>query len=148
MRFTRLEKGEVRKAAYYYQQGLTYVDEDQEFSRQHLFLETGEPEPFFPSSTYHNLARLAYERNELRDAQRYLSQALALREKPEEAVHLLASGALIQARLLYASGETAQALDTLSQWEMHTPFPWSVRAIRACRARLHLADGDLSAVEQ
>lgn len=143
-----LEKGEVRRASHYYQQALTYVDEDQEFSRQQLLLETGEAEPFFPSSTYHNLARLAYERNELADARSYLSQALALREKPEEAIHLLASGALIQARLLHASGETAQALDKLSQWEMHTPFPWSVRAIRTCRARLHLGDGDLSAVEQ
>ncbi|EFH89216.1 hypothetical protein [Ktedonobacter racemifer] len=131
-----LEKGEVRKAAYYYQQGLTYVDEDQEFSRQHLLLETGEPEPFFPSSTYHNLARLAYERNEMADAQSYLSQALALREKPEEAVHIQASGAFIQARLLHASGETVQALDTLSQWEMHTsPLTLSQPPYRAITTR-------------
>jgi ATP/maltotriose-dependent transcriptional regulator MalT len=31
---------------------------------------------------------------------------------------------------------------------MQTHFPWSLRAIRACRARLRLAAGDLPAVEQ
>ncbi|GHO81501.1 hypothetical protein KSD_92720 [Ktedonobacter sp. SOSP1-85] len=31
---------------------------------------------------------------------------------------------------------------------MHTHIPWSVRVIRVCRARLQLAAGDLSAVEQ
>lgn len=143
-----LEKGELRRASHYSQQALAHINEDQEISRQQLFLETGEAEPFFTSWAYHCLARLAYERNEPADARRSLSQTLALREKPEEGVHILASGVLIQARLLHASGETVQALDTLSQWEMHTLFPWSVRAIRACRARLHLADGDLSAVEQ
>jgi LuxR family maltose regulon positive regulatory protein len=104
-----LEKVELRRASHHYRQALAHVDENQEISRQQLLLETGDAEPFFPSWAYHSLARLAYERNELADARRYLSQALALREKPEKEVHILASGALIQARLLHASGETAQA---------------------------------------
>jgi LuxR family maltose regulon positive regulatory protein len=142
-----LEKGELRRASHYSHQALAHVNEDQEISRQQLLLETGEAEPFFTSWAYHRLAQLSYERNELADARRFLSQALALREKPEEGVHVLASGALIQARLLHHAGEAAAAQDALSKWEMHARFPWSVRAIRMCQARLYLADGDLSAVE-
>ncbi|GHO81524.1 LuxR family transcriptional regulator [Ktedonobacter sp. SOSP1-85] len=141
-----LQKGELNRASRYYQQALALFDEDQEIFRQQ-FLSTGGKDPFFTSWAYHSLAQLSYERNDLASAQRSLSQALALREKLEAGVHVLASGALIQARLLHTSGETAQAQDVLSKWEMHTRFPWSVRAIRACRARLHLIDGDLSMVE-
>ncbi|GHO68060.1 hypothetical protein KSC_069520 [Ktedonobacter sp. SOSP1-52] len=61
---------------------------------------------------------------------RSLSAALMLREKPETEVHVLASGSFIQARLMHALGEIAQAQDVLSEWEMHTRFPWSLRAPR------------------
>lgn len=143
-----LEKGELHRASHYSHQALAHIDEDQETARQQLLLETGDIEPFFTSWAYHCLAQLSYEHNELASAQRYLSQTQALREKLEKGVHILASGSFIQARLLHASGEPTRALDMLLKWEMHTPFSWSVRAIRTCRARLHLADGDLSAVEQ
>jgi hypothetical protein len=36
----------------------------------------------------------------------------------------------------------------LSKWEAHTHYPWSVRAIRICRAQLDLIDGNLSTVER
>ena len=142
-----LKQGELRRASHYARQALAHVDKNQEIARQQMLLETGEKEPFFVSWAYHCLAQLSYECNELADARHMVSQALALREKPETGVHVLASASFIQARLLHASGETALAQDMLSSWEMHTRFPWSARAIRTCRARLHLITGDLSAVE-
>lgn len=143
-----LEKGELGSASHYAHQALDHIDEDQDPAWQQFRLETGRREPFYTSWAFHCLAQLAYERNALVEAQQYLSQALVLREKPEEEIHVLTSGSLIQARLLHASGETAQAQEMLSAWERHARFPWPLRAIRACRARLHLAEGDLSAVEQ
>jgi LuxR family maltose regulon positive regulatory protein len=143
-----MEKGELHKVSYYPRQALAHMNQNQEMSRQQLLLETGEEEPFFASWAYHCLAQLAYERNELAEARRMISQALALREKPETEVHVLASGSFIQACLLHAGGETTQAQNLLSAWEEQTHFPWSLRAIRACRARLQLAAGDLAAVEQ
>ncbi|GHO98245.1 LuxR family transcriptional regulator [Reticulibacter mediterranei] len=143
-----LERGELRRAEHYYHQALAYIDEDQETFQQQLLLSTGSREPFFISWAYHCLAQLSYERNELSDALRYLSRAQALREKPEEGIHVLASGALVQARLLHTCGETQKAQEVLSKWEMHTHFSWSLRVIRVCQARLQLAHGDLSAVER
>lgn len=143
-----LEKGELNRASHYYHQALAHMDEDQEIARQQLLLSTGSTEPFFVSWAYHALAQLSYERNELSDAQRHLSGALALRATPEKGIHVLASGAFVQARLLHVCGETQKAQEVLSKWEMHTRFPWSLSVIRACQARLQLAQGDLSAVEQ
>ncbi|GHO56392.1 LuxR C-terminal-related transcriptional regulator [Ktedonobacter robiniae] len=143
-----LEKGELHRASHYYHQALAHMDEDQEIARQQLLLSTGSTEPFFLSWAYHALAQLAYERNELSDAQRHLSGAQTLRATPEKGIHVLTSGALVQARLLHACGETQKALEMLSKWEMHTRFSWSLRVIRVCQARLQLAHGDLSAVEQ
>ncbi|WP_236601777.1 hypothetical protein [Ktedonobacter sp. SOSP1-52] len=77
-----LEKGELRRASYYYHQALVYMDEGQELTRQQLLLETGSAEPFFASWAYHCLAQLAYERNELADAQRHLSGALLDQRAP------------------------------------------------------------------
>ncbi|GHO78250.1 hypothetical protein KSD_60210 [Ktedonobacter sp. SOSP1-85] len=92
-----LEKGELQQASHYYHQALSFIEHDQELSRQQ-FLATGNMDPFFTSWVYHSLAQLSYERNEL-----------ALRTMPEEAVHIFTSGGLIQARLLHASGETARS---------------------------------------
>jgi LuxR family maltose regulon positive regulatory protein len=143
-----LEKGELRSASNYAQQALNYLDKDQDPIWQQIRLATGDSEPFYTSWAYHFLAQLAYEHNELAEAQQYLSQARALRNKPEEEIHVLASGALIQARLLHASGETEKARDMLSAWEMHARFSWPLRELRACRVRLCLAAGDLSVAEQ
>ncbi|GLV55400.1 LuxR family transcriptional regulator [Dictyobacter sp. S3.2.2.5] len=143
-----LEKGELHRASHYYHQALAHMDEDQEIARQQLLLSTGSTEPFFVSWAYHSLAQLSYERNELSEAQRHLSAAQALRAMPEKGIHVLASGALVQARLLHACGETPQAQELLAKWEMHTRFSWSLSVIRVCQARLQLALGDLAAVEQ
>ncbi|GCE15532.1 LuxR family transcriptional regulator [Tengunoibacter tsumagoiensis] len=143
-----LEQGELPRAEHYSWQAHALMDKDSEFARQQLLLETGDLEPFFTSWAYHCLAQLSYERNDLTSAQRYLSQAQAVRAHPEEGVHLLALGAFVEVRLLHAYGETTPALDLLSHWERRTRFSWASRAIRTCRARLQLARGDLSAVEQ
>ncbi|WP_201387889.1 LuxR C-terminal-related transcriptional regulator [Ktedonobacter sp. SOSP1-85] len=143
-----LEKGELRRASHYFHQALGHIDEDQSLGQQQFLLETGGTEPFFVSWAYHCLARLAYEHNEVADAQRYLLQALALRAKPEDEIHVHASGGLIQARLLHACGKTSQAQELLLKWERHARFPWSLCSIRVLLARLRLAQGDLHTVEQ
>jgi LuxR family maltose regulon positive regulatory protein len=142
------EKSELRKASQYYHQALALIDEDQETIQQQLQLKTGDSEAFFASWAYYNLAALSYEWNEKETARRSISQALALRVNQEDEVHVLASASLIQARLLYAYGEKTQAQDMLLRWEMHAHFAWSVRAIRACQARLQLTEGALSSVAQ
>ncbi|GHO51470.1 LuxR C-terminal-related transcriptional regulator [Ktedonospora formicarum] len=143
-----LEQGELGRASHYYRQALAHVDEDQEMSRQQLLLETGETEPFFVSWAYHCLAQLSYERNEIVKAQHYLSQALALREQPEEGVHVFTSGSLIQARLLQACRETTQAQELLLRWERNARFSWPLSTIHIFLARVQLAQGNLPAVEQ
>ncbi|GHO47759.1 LuxR C-terminal-related transcriptional regulator [Ktedonospora formicarum] len=143
-----LEKGELRRASHFFHQALGHIDEDQSLVRQQFLLETGDTEPFFVSWAFYCLAQLAYEHHEMNEAWRYLSQAQTLREKPEQEIHVLASGALIQVRLLCASGKPGQALDLLLKWEKHTRFPCPLSTIRTCRAQIQLAQGNLAAVEQ
>ncbi|GCE15560.1 LuxR C-terminal-related transcriptional regulator [Tengunoibacter tsumagoiensis] len=143
-----LEKGELYRASHYFHQALGHIEEDESLVRQQFLLETGDTEPFFVSWAYHCLARLAYERNKLDEAWQYLSQAQALRERPEKEIHVLASGALIQARLLRASGEPDQALDLLLKWEKYARFPGPLSTIRMFRLELQLAQGDLAPGEQ
>ncbi|GHO57482.1 LuxR C-terminal-related transcriptional regulator [Ktedonobacter robiniae] len=142
-----LEKGEMQKASRYYHQALSSIDQDQEMSRQQ-FLATGDMDPFFTSWAYHSLAQISYEQNDISKAQHYLSQALALREKPEESIHVFTSGSLIQTRLLQACGETAQAQELLLRWERSARFSWPLSMIRVFLARVQLAQGNLLAVEQ
>ncbi|GCE29994.1 hypothetical protein KDA_54780 [Dictyobacter alpinus] len=143
-----LEKGELHRASHYFHQALGHIDEDQNLIRQQFLLETGNTEPFFVSWAFHCLAQLAYEHNKIDAARQYLSQARTLREKPEKEIHVLASGALIQARLLRASGEPTQALDLLLKWEKHARFPCPLSTIRTFRLQIQLAQGDLANVEQ
>ncbi len=142
--FTR---GELQEAARYCRQALASADEDPQSLQQQLMTATGDRDPFFASWAYHNLARHAYEWNDLAPAQQMLAHADALEEDSAGAVHLLTSGGLIRVRLLHRLGETAEAEQVLETWERRARFPWTVRALRACRARLRLEVGDLVAVE-
>lgn len=141
-------KGELRRASSYYQQALRYAQENSEVSRQQFTTGTGDRETFFVSWTYHNLARLSYEENDLEAAQHYLSQSHAIGDGSTPVIHVLSSGSLVQTRLLCHFGEMAQAMRLLETWEGQARFPWVLRAIRAGKARLNLASGHLSAVEQ
>ncbi|HLV98250.1 MAG TPA: LuxR C-terminal-related transcriptional regulator [Ktedonobacterales bacterium] len=141
-----LARGELHQAERYCRQTLAAAEEDPERFQQQLMTATGDREPFFASWAYHSLARLAYEWNDLATAQHHLTQAQALGADSAGGVHLLTSGGLIQVRLLHRRGETEEALHLLEAWEQQTRFPWALRAIRACQARLHLALGHLSAV--
>ncbi len=142
-----LAGGELRQAARYFQEALAPADAGAETFQQQLMTATGDRESFFVSWAYHKLAQLSYEWNDLAAAQHALAQARAFEEHPGETIHVLTSGGLIRARLLYSLGETAAAYRLLETWERHTRFPLAVCAIRACRARLDLMRGDLSAVE-
>lgn len=143
-----MARGELHEAARYCRQALASADDDPQRVEQQLMTATGGREPFFLSWAYHNLARLSYEWNDLTTAQDYLAQADELGEDPAGVVHLLTSGGLIRARLLYRLGETAQAAQLLDTWERQVRFSWAWRAIRACRARLQLDMGNLPAVER
>ena len=141
-------RGELHQAARYCRQVLASTDEDSQAFQQQLMTATGDRESFFLSWAYHTLARLAYEWNDLATAQHVLAQAQALGEDPAAGIHALTSGGLIRVRLLHHQGETGAALRLLEVWEQQTRFPWTLRALRAERARLHLTLGNLPAVEQ
>jgi LuxR family transcriptional regulator, maltose regulon positive regulatory protein len=143
-----LARGELHQAARYCRQTLASANEDPQVFQQQLMTATGDREPFFLSWAYHTLARLAYEWNDLATAQHALTQAQALGEDPAAGIHVLTSGGLIRVRLLHCRGETSTALHLLEAWEQQTRFPWALRALRASQARLHLAIGNLPAVEQ
>jgi len=127
-------RGELRRASSYYHQALDLADEDSEIFQHQFMTGTGDREPFFVSWAYHNLARLSYEWNELEAAQQYLSQARAFEEDPEPEIHVLTSGSLIRARLLYRCGEMVQAQSLLETWERQAHFLWVLGAIRAGQA--------------
>jgi LuxR family maltose regulon positive regulatory protein len=135
-------KGDLLKASGYFRQDLADADENPEIFRQRSI---GSRETFFALWAYHNLAMLAYEWNELAAAQHYLAQALG--EDPEEEIHVLTSGRLIWARLLHRCRETVRAEHLLRTWERQARWLWVLRSIRAAQARLHLALGNLPAVE-
>lgn len=145
---TCLARGELRQAARYYRQVLASAEEDPQAFQQQLMTASGDQDPFFLSWAYHGLARLAYEWNDFATAQHSLTQAQALGEEPVGGVHMLASGGLIRVRLLHRQGETTAALQLLETWEQQNRFPWALRTLRACQARLHLDMGNLSAVEE
>jgi LuxR family maltose regulon positive regulatory protein len=143
-----LARGELHQAARYCRQTLASAEEDSQVFQQQLMTATGDREPFFLSWAYHTLARLAYEWNDLATAQHVLAQAQALGEDPAAGIHMLTSGGLVRVRLLHCQSETRAALHLLEAWEQQTRFPWALRALRASQARLHLAMGNLPAVEQ
>lgn len=142
-----LVRGDLRQANRYLRQALASADDDPQSVQQQLMTATDDSEPFFLSWAYHNLARLSYEWNDLASAQNHLAQAQALGDDPARGVHLLTSAGLIRVRLLHRLGETVEAQRLLEIWEGQSRFPWELRAIRACQARLQLDMGNLSAVE-
>lgn len=142
-----LARGDLRQANRYLRQALASADDDPQSVQQQLMTATEDSEPFFLMWAYHNLARLSYEWNDLASARGHLAQAQALGDDPARGVHLLTSAGLIRIRLLHRLGETAEAQRMLEVWEGQARFPWELRAIRACQARLQLGMGNLSAVE-
>ncbi|GHO99927.1 hypothetical protein KSF_099750 [Reticulibacter mediterranei] len=143
-----LARGELYQAARYCRQTLASAEEDLWAFQQQLMTASGDRDPFFLSWAYHSLAQLACEWNDLATAQHALAQAQALGDDPAKGVHVWTSGGLIRARLLHCRGETTAALHLLEAWEQQTRFPWALRALRASQARLHLAMGNLPAVEE
>ena len=140
-------RGELHEAARYCRQALAHADEDPQSLQQQLMTATGDRDPFFASWAYHNLARYSYEWNDLAAAQRMLARAEALEEDSAGAVHLLTSAGLIRVRLLHRLGQTAEAERVLETLERRARFPWALRSLRTCRARLQLDMGNLPAVE-
>jgi LuxR family maltose regulon positive regulatory protein len=104
----------------------------------------GAQETFFKRQALHGLAQLAYERNELDTAEQWLSHVRFLGGPPMEEMHFLTAGALLQASILHARGQSASAQELLDQMAVQARSPQFLREIRACVARISLATGELT----
>ena len=138
-------QGELHQAAQYYQQALAGSEPGKEELFQHqLTTVTGAQETFFKRQALHGLAQLAYERNELDTAEQWLSHVRFLGGPPMEEMHFLTAGALLQAYILHARGQSASAQELLDQMAVRALSPQFLREIRACAARISLATGELT----
>ncbi|GCF11754.1 LuxR C-terminal-related transcriptional regulator [Dictyobacter arantiisoli] len=140
-----MEQGELHQADLYYQQALAGSEPGKEELFQHqLTTVTGAQETFFKCQTLFGLAQLAYERNELDAAEQWLSQVRVLGAPLVEEMHFLTAGTLLQAYILHARGQSAQAQKLLSQIAVQARSPQFLREVRACVAQIALATGDLT----
>jgi LuxR family maltose regulon positive regulatory protein len=93
------------------------------------------------------LGALALEENDLKTAERYVTEGMEISQQfPEE--DLLAHGPLMLARLKHALGEVKQAQGLLGELAAQTKYPLLLREVRAYQARLSLVMGDLSSVQR
>jgi LuxR family maltose regulon positive regulatory protein len=143
-----LARGELHKACDYFQQVLDLAYEDSEMVQHQLITGAGDRESFFLSWAYCNLARLSYEWNDLERAHQYLTQAQVFERDAAQGIHVLASKPLTRIHVLLRLQQWNQAQSLLEMWQRQARFPWVHQAIHAVQARLDLALGNLSAVEQ
>ncbi len=136
-----LARGELHQAERYCRQALAHTEDDPERLQQQLMTGTGDRDPFFLTWATHILARLAYEWNDFIAAQEFWKDHA-------EGIHVLTSGEVLQGHLLHRRGSEGEARHLLETWERQARFPWALRALRACQARLQLAQGNLPAVER
>ncbi len=130
-------QGELHQAAQLYRQVLTVVGK---------VVEVGEPLED-RSGVLTRLAGLAYEWNDLEQAEQDASQALDLGQRlaiEELRVH----SSLVLARVQHARGEITQAQQLLHSLIAQTKRPLLLREVRAGQAQLALAAGDMAAVQQ
>lgn len=135
-----LARGELHLAARYFHQALASAEEHPLLAQVQLTLQTGERENYYERLAKYGLATLAYEWNELAEAERTLREALA---GPSEWRHILTGGVLLQVRLLLARGTAEEARKILADLAVHTSQPAMLRELQMCQAFVALADGDL-----
>jgi LuxR family maltose regulon positive regulatory protein len=138
-------RGELQHAVGYFRQALALANEQQDLSQLQLTLETGARMIHYERLPLYSLAGLAYERNELEEAEHTLREALA--QGQFVGSHILTPGLLLQVRLLYACGEGQQAREFLSKLATGWQRPEVHREIQMCQAWLALTMGDIATAQ-
>jgi tetratricopeptide (TPR) repeat protein len=138
-------RGELQHAVGYFRQALALANEQQDLSQLQLTLETGARMIHYERLPLYSLAGLAYERNELEEAEHTLREALA--QGQFVGSHILTPGLLLQVRLLSACGEGQQAREFLSKLATGWQRPEVHREIQMCQAWLALTMGDIATAQ-
>jgi LuxR family maltose regulon positive regulatory protein len=112
--------------------------------------DTDQPRPPVAGYGYVGMAEIAYQRDELGDALRYVTEGLARGRQLSEN-EPLASGLVVLAWIRQAEGDRAGAVAAIEEAERSAPSPFTANLfnpIPAQRARLLLAQGDVSFAAQ
>jgi len=132
------QQGELSQAAHLFRQVITRL-ENAPMDRDRALIRKGR--------ALLGLGAIALEGNDLKKAEQYVAEGVALSQQfPEE--DLLAHGPLVLAGIKHARRETKQAQELLGELAAQTKFPVLLREVRTNQARLSLAMGDLPAAER
>jgi LuxR family maltose regulon positive regulatory protein len=140
-------QGHLREAEQTFHQGMRIAEADMRRS------DMGLAKPLSPGlgMIYQGLGELLRERNQLDEAERYLAQSVELSEQ-WGFVEVMADCYVALARVKRARGDWASAHDILGKAERlvqeHRLSPFTARQIIAHRARLWLAQGDVTSAAQ
>ncbi len=95
------------------------------------------------ASAYLGLGEIRRECNALTPALEMMTRSLELANLIGE-MSILSTGSMILARVKYAQGETDQAFEVLQQAEQRVPIPLYTAQLVACRARLWMAQREVT----
>ena len=137
-----LATGDFEQAASFFRQVLSVSTAPSELTLNLLTDEVGDRRTHFERLAWYGLAYLAYEQNDLVQAQHALQEALA--EGRFVLIHLLTPGLLLQVRILEALGSIEQARILLGGFATETSRPEVKREVQLCQAWLALAQGELA----
>lgn len=150
IQFTRLLRGDMalcrgdlERAHFWFQQVLSSVNEWHELVQFQLTDGEGERRAHFERLGCYGMAAVAFERNDLSEAQHYLQEAGDVDQLSW--LHVLTPGVLLWVRLLYAQGESERARARLLELEASVRQPDVQREVHLCQAWLALTQGDVEA---
>lgn len=141
-----LIQGKLHEAAYTLRRVFAVPGEQPELSQSQLRWETGEREVYYECLARSGLAALAYEWNNLEEAEHLLQEAFAQGQQLWS--HLLTPGLLLPVRLFVARAKMQQAHDFLHARVASEQHSGVQREIQFCQAWLALHGGDLVRVHQ
>ena len=133
-------RGELEQAHFWFHQVLASANEQHELIQLQLTDGDGKRRAHFERLACYGLAALAFERNDLAEAQRCLQEASEVAQLVW--LHVLTPGLLLSVRLLHALGEAELARTRLLELEASLPRPEMRREVHLCQAWLALAQGD------
>jgi len=132
------QQGEMRQAAHLYRQIIART-ENAPMARDEALIRRGR--------ALYGLSIIALEENDLKVAEQYLTDGLAITQQfPDQDV--LAYGPLVQARIMQARGEIRKAQDLLRALSAQTKYPLLLREVQSYQIRLSLAMGDVAAAQR
>lgn len=133
-------RGELGQAASYYQQALGIASEEQDLTRHQLTLETGDRDLSYERLARYCLAAVAYERNQLEEAEQQMAEALSAGQVLW--LHIVTPGLLVQVRLLHACGRAEEARQLLNDLALHVHRPEMQSELSLCLGWLAFKSGD------